>query len=101
MMAAETKRELKKRKIRGFMCDELEVERFSGFRNQDCKFDGIVGVGVCRCPYETSIAPDLSDLFPRPEFLWFASFCYANANSKLARSGKSGRCRVGTERGFG
>jgi hypothetical protein len=101
MMAAETKRELKRRKIRGFMCDELEVERFSEFRNQDCKFDGRVEVGVCRSPYETFIAPDLNDLLPRPEFLWFASFCYANANSDLARSGKSGWRRVGTERGVG
>ena len=42
MMAAETKRELKKRKMRGFMCEELEVEKFSEFRNQDCKFDVIV-----------------------------------------------------------
>ena len=101
MMAAETKRELKRRKIRGFMCDALEVERFSEFRNQDCKFDGRVEVGVCRSPYETFIAPDLNDLLPRPEFLWFASFCYANANSDLARSGKSGWRRVGTERGVG
>ena len=83
------------------MCDELEVERFSEFRNQDCKFDGRVEVGVCRSPYETFIAPDLNDLLPRPEFLWFASFCYANANSDLARSGKSGWRRVGTERGVG
>jgi hypothetical protein len=97
MMAAETKRELRRRKMRGFMCDRLEVERFSRFRNQDCKFDGMVEEGVCRSSYETFIAPDLSDLFPRPEFLWFASFCYANANSDLARSGKSGRPRVETE----
>lgn len=97
MMAAETKRELRRRKMRGFMCDRFEVERFSRFRNQDCKFDGMVEEGVCRRPYETFIAPDLSDLFPRPEFLWFASFCYANANSDLARSGKSGRPRVEAE----
>lgn len=97
MMAAETKRELKKRKMRGFMCEELEVEKFSEFRNQDCKFDGIVGVGVCRSPYETFITPVLSDLRPRLEFLWFTSFCYANADSNLARSWESGRRRVGTE----
>ena len=101
MMAAETKRELKKRKMRDFICEELKLERFSEFRNQDCKFDGRVEVGVCRSPYETFIAPDLNDLLPRPEFLWFASFCYANANSDLARSGKSGWRRVGTERGVG
>ena len=97
MIAAEIKRELKKRKMRGFMCEELEVEKFSEFRNQDCKFDGIAGEGVCRSPYETFIISVLSDLCPRLKFLWFTSFCYANADSNLARSWESGRRRVGTE----
>jgi hypothetical protein len=39
-------RELKKRKTRLFMCEGLEVERFSGFRNPDCKFDGRPRTGV-------------------------------------------------------
>ena len=83
-------RELKKRKKRLFMCEEREVERFLGFRNQDCKFDERVVTEVLKRSYETVIAPDSIDCCSRVKLMRLGSFCYATSGPNLAKCGASG-----------
>lgn len=75
------------------MCEDLEVERFLGFRNQDCKFDGRAVTGVFKRSYETVIAPDPPDWRSRPKFLRLAPFSYAGSAQNLAGCRKSSGAR--------
>lgn len=83
------------------MCEELEVERFLGFRNQDCKFDERVVTEVLKTSNETVIAPDSIDCSSRDELLWLGPFCYATSGPNLAKCGASGGNGSGADRGLG